>query len=71
WAILYQDNVTGTLLNQWINEHETGHLAGCTPILVTDAFEHAFMIDYGLNRAGYIEVFFRNINREAVEARLK
>jgi len=70
WAILYQDNVTGRLMNQWINEHETGHLAGCLPILIMDVFEHAFMIDYGLKRADYIEAFFKNINREAVERRL-
>ncbi|MCK4362211.1 MAG: superoxide dismutase, partial [Dehalococcoidia bacterium] len=71
WAILYQDNVTGWLINQWINEHETGHPAGCTPILVLDVFEHAFMIDYGLKRADYIDAFFNNINWDAVEARLK
>ena len=71
WAILYQDNLTGMLLNQWINEHETGHPAGCTPLLVLDVFEHAFMIDYGLKRADYIEAFFKNINWGAVEARLK
>jgi len=71
WAILYQDNLTGWLMNQWINEHETGHFAGCTPILVLDVFEHAFMIDYGLKRADYIEAFFKNINWGAVEARLK
>ena len=70
WAILYQDNVTGWLINQWINEHETGHPAGCTPILVLDVFEHAFMIDYGLKRADYIDAFFKNINWDAVEARL-
>ncbi len=70
WAILYQDNVTGRLMNQWINEHETGHLTGCLPILIMDVFEHAFMIDYGLKRADYIEAFFKNINREAVERRL-
>jgi Fe-Mn family superoxide dismutase len=70
WAILYQDNLTGRLLNQWINEHETGHLAGCLPILVMDVFEHAFMLDYGLKRADYIEAFFKNINQEAVESRL-
>ena len=70
WAILYQDNVTGRLLNQWINEHETGHPAGCTPILVLDVFEHAFMIDYGLKRADYIDAFFNNINWNQVEARL-
>jgi Fe-Mn family superoxide dismutase len=70
WAILYQDDVTGRLINQWINEHETGHLAGCRPILIMDVFEHAFMIDYGLKRTDYIEAFFKNIKREAVENRL-
>ena len=71
WAILYQDNVTGKLLNQWINEHETGHLAGCIPLLVMDVFEHAFLTDYGLKRPDYIEAFFKSINWEAVEGRLK
>jgi len=71
WTILYQDNLTGRLINQWINEHETGHPAGCAPILVLDVFEHAFMIDYGLKRADYIAAFFNNINWSAAEARLK
>jgi Fe-Mn family superoxide dismutase len=71
WTILYQDNLTGKLINQWINEHDTGHPAGCTPILVLDVFEHAFMIDYGLKRADYIEAFFNNINWGEAEARLR
>ena len=71
WAILYQDNVTRRLLNQWINEHETGHPAGCALILVMDVFEHAFIIDYGLKRADYIAAFFKKINWEVVESRLK
>ena len=71
WAVLYQDNVTGQLLNQWINEHETGHPAGCAPILVMDVFEHAFITDFGLKRADYIEAFFKNINWTVVENRLK
>jgi len=71
WVILYQDNLTGKLFNQWINEHDVGHLAGCTPILVLDVFEHAFMIDYGLKRGDYISSFFKNIKWEAVEFRLK
>ncbi len=71
WAILYQDNITGRLINQWINEHEIGHPAGCTPLLVLDVFEHAFMIDYGLKRVDYIETFFKNINWNAVETRLR
>jgi Fe-Mn family superoxide dismutase len=71
WVVLYQDNVTGWLFNQWINEHEVGHFAGCHPILVMDVFEHAFITDYGLKRADYIGVFFKNINWNVVESRLK
>ena len=70
WAILYQDNITGWLFNQWINEHEVGHLAGCRPILVMDVFEHAYMTDYGLKRADYIASFFKNIDWEVVAKRI-
>jgi Fe-Mn family superoxide dismutase len=70
WAILYRDPNSGALINQWINEHQNNHLAGGALILVLDVFEHAFITDYGLKRADYIEAFFRNANREAVESRL-
>ena len=71
WAVLYLDTLSGRLMNQWINEHDVGHPAGGVPILVLDVFEHAFMIDYGLKRADYIEAFFQNLNWPVVEARLK
>jgi len=71
WAVLYQDSLTGRLINFWINEHDVGHPAGCTPILILDVFEHAFIIDYGLKRADYIETFFKNIQWKVVEDRLK
>ena len=58
WVVMYQDNITGECFNQWIGEHEMGHPAGCKPLLVMDVWEHAFMIDYGLKRADYIESFF-------------
>jgi len=70
WVVLYED-WNGQLFNQWINEHETGHLAGCTPVLVMDVFEHAYMLDYQLKRADYITAFFKNINWENVEKRIK
>jgi Fe-Mn family superoxide dismutase len=70
WAILYQDILSGKFINFWINEHDVGHPAGGMPILIIDVFEHAFMIDYGLKRGDYIEVFFRNINWIEVEKRL-
>jgi superoxide dismutase, Fe-Mn family len=70
WAILYLDTTSGVFINQWINEHETGHLAGCAPILIMDVFEHAYMIDYGLKRAEYIEAFFANLDWKTIESRV-
>ncbi len=71
WVVLYQDNLTGRLFNIWINEHDVSHLAGCNPILIMDVFEHAFMLDYGLKKADYIEAFFKNIDWSAAEKRLE
>jgi Fe-Mn family superoxide dismutase len=71
WAALYEDPSGGRLMNFWINEHDVAHPSGCVPIIIMDVFEHAFMLDYGLKKADYIEAFFRNLNWEAAEARLK
>jgi Fe-Mn family superoxide dismutase len=71
WAVLYQDPANAKLINFWINEHDAGHPAGGTPILILDVFEHAFMIDYGLRKADYIGAFFKNIHWKAAEARLR
>jgi len=69
WVVLYYDSQSGRLFNVWINEHDAGHLAGAIPLLVMDVFEHAFMIDYGLKRADYIEAFFKAIDWSAVSER--
>ena len=72
WVVLYDDTITGGLLyNQWINEHDGGHPAGCQPILIMDVFEHAYMVDYGLKKADYITAFFKNINWKAAESQDK
>ncbi|MBW1675149.1 MAG: superoxide dismutase [Deltaproteobacteria bacterium] len=70
WVVFYQDSVTRQLFNLWINEHDVGHPAGCNPILVMDVFEHAFMLDYGLKRADYIEAFFKNIDWKEADKRV-
>jgi len=70
WVVLYLDLETNRVFNVWINEHDTGHFAGCSPLLVMDVFEHAYMLDYGIKKADYIESFFRSIDWEVVEKRL-
>jgi Fe-Mn family superoxide dismutase len=69
WVVLYQDDVTGTMYNMWINEHDGGHMAGATPLLVMDVFEHAYMTDYEIKRAAYIDAFMKNICWHVVGAR--
>lgn len=70
YSVLYFDPEAGRLFNTWINEHDLGHLATGKPILIMDVFEHAYMPQYGLDRAKYIEAFFKNINWEVVSSRL-
>jgi len=71
WAILCKDNKNGRLFNVWINEHDLGHLAGATILLVMDVFEHAYMPQYGLDRDKYITAFFSNIDWSVVNQRSK
>ena len=49
--------------NQWAPMH-------VIPLLVLDVYEHAYMIDFGTNRANYLDVFVSNINWAMVEQRL-
>lgn len=69
WVILYKDPQTGRLFNTWIDEHDVGHLAGGTPILVMDVFEHAYVTQYGLDRQEYINAFFKNIDWKTTSKR--
>lgn len=71
WVVMYKEPQTGRLINAWINEHDVGHLAGGKPLLVMDVFEHAYITQYGLDRAKYIDVFFNNIRWDKVQERFK
>jgi Fe-Mn family superoxide dismutase len=72
WAICYENPANGRLSNHWITLHETGNVAGFTPILVMDVWEHAFLLDYKpAERPKYIEAFFSNIDWNAVGKRLQ
>lgn len=70
WVVLAYDKEGDKLFNVWVNEHDVGLLAGTTPLLIMDVFEHAFMLDYGLKRAEYISAFFKAIDWDVVCNRL-
>ncbi|HET6646538.1 MAG TPA: superoxide dismutase [Pyrinomonadaceae bacterium] len=70
WAICYENPANNRLSNHWISLHETGNVAGFTPILVMDVWEHAYLLDFKTERPKYIEAFFSNIDWDAVESRI-
>jgi Fe-Mn family superoxide dismutase len=72
WAMTFQDPATGFLSNHWITLHENNVPPGFRVVLALDGWEHAFMRDYlATERAKYVDAFFKNVNWEAVEQRLK
>lgn len=71
WVVLAKDSLSGNLFNVWINEHDGGHLAGVTPLLVMDVFEHSYMVDYGIKKIDYVNVFMKSIDWKIVDTRSK
>ena len=69
WAVLAWDFEGKNLFNVWINEHDTGHLYYSVPLLVNDVFEHAYLMDYGIERKDYIDVFMKVIDWAEVQKR--
>lgn len=67
WTILYFDKSRDQFLMKWVDEHQIGHLAGLSIVLVVDVWEHAFMVDYlPSEKKQYVESYLGNINWEIV-----
>ncbi len=69
WAWLAWDYDLKRLVNAIGDEQNTFPLWNATPILACDVFEHAYFIDYGAARAGYLDAFFKNLDWNDVQAR--
>jgi Fe-Mn family superoxide dismutase len=67
WVLLTYSHRDKNLVNQWAADH-TCCLAGGSPILALDMFEHSYHIDYGAKAAAYVDAFMNNINWETVSA---
>ncbi|MBI2313350.1 MAG: superoxide dismutase [Betaproteobacteria bacterium] len=70
WVLLAWSHRDRRLVNQWAADHTTS-LAGATPILALDMYEHSYHMDYGAKAAAYVDVYMRNINWENISRRYK
>jgi Fe-Mn family superoxide dismutase len=61
WVLLSHSPRDKCLVNHWAADH-TMSLAGATPILALDMYEHSYHMDYGAKAAAYVDAFMNAIN---------
>ncbi len=60
WVLLTYSPRDKRLVNAWAADHTTT-LAGGTPILAMDMYEHAYQMDFGAKAGNYVETFMKVI----------
>src|SRR6516165_8083075 len=73
WVLLSWSPRDRKLVNQWASDH-CHTLAGGTPILALDMYEHSYHIDFGAKAASYVDTFmdvirWNNVERLFVQTR--
>ena len=68
WVLLTHSPRDNRLRNVWAADH-THSLAGGTPLLALDMYEHSYHIDFGSNAAAYVDAFMANVAWSKVAAR--
>lgn len=69
WVFTGWNKREGRLFNYLSDSQNTYMMWGVKPIIALDTYEHAYFIDYGVNRAGYIDAFFDNLDWGKIEER--
>ena len=69
WVGLFHDQVSGGLLIQQMQDHQTNVGPGNTPLYIMDMWEHAFYLDYLNVKADYVKAFWTIINWQDVATR--
>ncbi len=70
WAVTAYDPSDGKLHNFLCDVHNQGGVWGTVPLMALDTYEHAYFMDYGSDRAAYIQAFFDNVNWDKVQENL-
>ena len=68
WVLLTYSHRDGQLINQWAADH-THSVAGATPILALDMYEHSYHMDFGAAAGRYVDSFMENVSWEEVARR--
>lgn len=71
WVLTCYSIDDGKVYNFLLDAHNETVPVLVLPILVIDTYEHAYMIDFGIDRAQYLKIVWENINWAVVEMRIK
>jgi Fe-Mn family superoxide dismutase len=66
WVLLSWSPRDRKLVNQWASDH-CHTLAGGTPILALDMYEHSYQMDFGAKAATYVDTFMNVVRWNNVE----
>ena len=61
WVLLTWSPHDGRLVNTWASDH-TQTLAGGTPLVALDMYEHAYQMDYGAKAGDYVNAVMKIIS---------
>jgi Fe-Mn family superoxide dismutase len=71
WAIMGYSLSDHKIYNFVLDAHNETVPVMIIPLLVLDVYEHAYMIDFGIDRASYLDKLFDAINWSVVAQRYK
>ena len=70
WALLVFDPVEKKLKTNMVqSEHHVGLFANAPILIALDVWEHAYTIQFGINKADYLKAFFDSLDWEVVSRR--
>lgn len=70
WVLLTWSDRDQRLTNTWAADH-TMTLAGGTPLLALDMYEHAYAIDYGAKAGDYVDAYMKVLSWDAASRRFE
>lgn len=67
WTLLVWSSHRARLVNAWAADH-ANHLAGATPLIALDMYEHSYHMDFGAKAGAYVDAVMQNLSWTAAEA---
>lgn len=69
WVVFCYDHFLNDYYIYGQDSHNTEISMNTYPLIVMDVYEHAYMIDFGIDKSKYIDTFFNNLDFKVINDR--